>query len=366
MQDYSKLSDIDLKLEELKLRSNVSKLNNGQMARKILLNSGYGALGNKYFRWFDLRMASAITLSGQLSIKWIEKYLMEHKGQKKYGWNIIYSDTDSCYIELNHLVTKLKQKNLNITQEEIVDKIDSFMNKVILSIVKDGYDELAEYMNVNENRMFMAREKIMTKSMWIGRKKYAMLVCDDEGVRYAKPKLSVKGIEIVRSSTPKVIRESLKTAVKYLLEDKNKFYDFVDKYRKEFDKYSIEKIAFPRGVNNLEKYRDGEGYKKGTPIAVRAALTFNKFIKKQKLTSSFYEIQSGDKIKFCYMKRPNPVYENVFGFIKRFPRYKKMELYVDRDTQFEKVFLNVIKKICEHIKIPHQKKIGKSINDLFE
>lgn len=362
--NYSKLSDEDLKKEEINLRSKVAQLNNGQMSRKILLNSCYGALANKYFRWFDLRMASAITLSGQLSIKWIEKYLMEHPSQKKYGWKIIYCDTDSAYLELSKLVTKLKQKNPNTTQEEIIDKIDSFMNKVILPIVKNGYDELAEYMNVNENRMFMARETISKRAMWIGRKKYAMLVCDDEGVRYAKPKLKVKGIEIVRSSTPKVIRESLKTAVKYLLENKDKFYKFIEDYRKEFDKYSIEEIAFPRSANNLEKYKDGEGYKKGTPIAVRAAFTYNKFIKKHNLISSFTEIQSGDKIKFIYMKVPNPVYENVFSFIKKFPRFKKMDDYVDRDTQFDKAFMSVIKKMCNHIKIPHQKKT-KSINDLF-
>ena len=278
---------------------------------------------------------------------------------------LLYADTDSAYLELSDLVIKLKQKNSSITQEEIVDKIDSFMNKVILPIVKKGYDELAEYMNVNENRMFMARETISKRAIWIGRKKYAMLVCDDEGVRYANPKLKVKGIEIVRSSTPKVIRESLKTAVKYLLEDKDKFYDFVNDYRKEFDKYSVEEIAFPRGVNNLEKYKDGEGYKKGTPIAVRAALTFNKFIKKNKLSAFFYEIQSGDKIKFLYMKVPNPVYENVFAFLKKFPRYKKMEEYVDRNLQFEKAFEAVIKKICTHIGIPVRKESGGGINDLF-
>lgn len=364
--NFEKISDNELIELKEKIRSNVAQLNNEQMSLKILLNSCYGMLANRYARWFDLRMASAITLSGQLSIKWIEKYLMEHPKQKKYGWKVIYIDTDSSYIELSNLVTKLKQKNKNknFTQEEIVDKIDSFMKKIILPIVKEGYDELAEYMNVNENRMFMAIEIICTKAFWVGRKKYAMLVASDEGVRYPKPFLKVKGIEIVRSSTPQVIRESLKIAVKYLLEDIDKFYKFIEEYRKEFDNFSIEEIAFPRSANNIEKYQDGNGFKKGTPIAVRAAITFNKFIKKMNIESSFTEIQSGDKIKFVYMKVPNPVYENVFGFINRFPKIKKMNKYVDRDTQFKKAFSDVIKKMCEHLKIPF-KKNPKSINDLF-
>ena len=363
--DYSKYSDEELKKEENLLKSRVSKLNNGQMARKILLNSLYGALANKYFRYFDLRMASAITLSGQMSIKWIEKYLTEHNKQKIYGWDIVYCDTDSAYIDLHKVAIKLKQKNPNITQKEITNKLESFTQKIILPIVHVGYDELAKYMNCNENRMQMALEKICVRAFWVGRKKYAMLVASDEGVHYLEPVLKVKGIEIVRSSTPKVIRESLKIAVKYLLEDIDKFYSFVDQYRKEFNKFSIEEISFPRSVNNLEKYKDGNGYKKGTPIAVRAAFTFNKFIKKYNLLSSFNEIRSGEKVKFIYMKVPNPVYENVFAFIKRFPTFKNMEKFVDRDLQFEKAFSAVIKKMCDHLKIPFKKNTN-SINNLFD
>ena len=362
---YDKLSDEELKVEEGRLRSKVAILNNGQMSRKILMNAGYGFLANKYGRYFDIRLASAITLSGQLSIKHAEKYLMEHVKQKAYKWDVIYADTDSLYIELNQLVNKLIQKNPNITQKEITSKLESFVQKVILPIVHEGYEQLAEYMNCNDNRMFMAAEKICSRAFWVGRKKYAMLVASDEGVHYPEPVLKVKGIEIVRSSTPKVIRESLKIAVKYLLEDTDKFYSFIKNYKKEFDKYSIEEIAFPRSVNNLEKYKDGEGYKKGTPIGVRAAFTFNKFIKKHNLLSSFTEIQSGEKIKFCYMKTPNPVYENVFGFIKRFPNTKKMREYVDRNLQFDKAFMAVIKKMCSHLQIPYEKSKN-SINDLFK
>lgn len=362
--DLNNLDDVALKKIYYEIRAEVSQLNNTQMSLKILLNSLYGSLANKYGRYFDIRLASAITLSGQLSIRWIEEYLMNHKLQKKYGWEIIYSDTDSAYIHLNQLVIKLKEKYPKITDLQITEKLDSFYKKVLDPIIKEGYKELKEYMNTPENKMFMARETISSKAFWTGKKKYAMLVIDDEGVRYENPELKVKGIEIVRSSTPKVVRKSLKKAVRFILEDIDKFYEYIASYRKEFDKFSPEEIAFPRGVNNMAKYIDGNSYKKGTPIALRASFAYNNFIKKHGIQQSFSEIMTGEKIKFVYMKMPNPVFENVFGFLSRMPIEKDLPKYVDYDMMYDKTFMSVINNICKHLNI--NTNINKNnINDLF-
>lgn len=362
--DYSKLSDDELKEIKRKLRTEVTNLNNKQMSLKILLNSLYGSLANKYSRYFDIRLASAITLSGQLSIRWIEEYLMKHKKQKKYGWKVVYIDTDSLYIHLENVVNEMKKRKSVLTQFQIVDELDSFMKKIIIPIVDKGYQKLADYMGAPENCMKMGIEKICSKVLWVGRKKYAMMVCRNEGVTTPEPQLGVKGIEIVRSSTPKVIRDSLKKAIEFLLTDSDKFYDFIRDYRKIFNKFSPEEIAFPRSINNMEKYIDGESYTKGTPIALRAAFTYNKFIKKYNLQKKYSEIRSGEKIKFLYMKLPNPGFENVFGFLKRLPNEKKLHSFVDYSLQYEKTFLAVIKNICKHIGMDLEKN-KKNINNLF-
>jgi len=339
-------------------------LNNRQMSLKILLNSLYGTLANKFSRYFDIRLASAITLSGQLSIKWIEKYLMDHIKQKEFKWNVVYIDTDSLFLHLVHVVDQLKIKNPNITRDAVVEKLDNFMVKIIMPIIEDGYNELAEYMNVEKNYMRMGIEKICSSGLWVGKKKYAIMCCRNEGVRLPEPELMVKGIEIVRSSTPKVVRETLKKTVKYLLTDVDKFYITLSEYKKIFCQFTPEEISFPRSVNNMEKYIDGESYRKGTPIALRSAVAYNNFIKKHKLQKKYAEIRSGEKIKFIYMKLPNPGFENVIGFLKRMPDEKSLKSYVDYNLQYEKTFLAVIRNICKHIDIPLTRNTS-SINDQF-
>jgi hypothetical protein len=271
---------------------------------------------------------------------------------------------NSAFLHLEHVADQLKRKNPDITRDEIIDKLDKFMVKIIMPIIEDGYQELAEYMNTKTNYMRMGVEKICSSGLWVGKKKYALMCCRNEGVKLPEPELMVKGIEIVRSSTPKVVREKLKQTVKYLLTDIDKFYITLSEYKKIFCQFIPEEISFPRSVNNMEKYIDGESYKKGTPIALRSAVAYNNFIKKHKLQKKYAEIRSGEKIKFIYMKLPNPGFENVIGFLKRMPDEKKLKSYVDYDLQYEKTFLAVIRNICNHIDIPLERNT-KNINDIF-
>jgi len=372
--DYLNLSKEELEKYKFELESEISKLNNNQMARKVLLNSEYGAIANIYFRYFDIRLASAITLGGQLAIRWIEKYLMKHPLQKKYMWDVIYEDTDSLYLSVEKLSKALEKKYDD--RNLIVDKLNEFSAKIIQPIIDKGYKELAEYVNANENRMFMKQEKLATKALWTGKKKYALLVIDNEGVRYKEPKLKVKGIETVRSSTPKFVREKLRKVITLILTDKEKLNNFIEETKKEFLLVEPESVAFTVSVNTLNKYEtviknhfSGEtelSYKKRTPIGVRAAIVHNKYIIKNNLFNKIPEINVGDKIKYLYLKEPNPLHENIIGFIKNIPDKDKLKKFVDYNTQFYKTFLKPIENITTKINLLFQLNDEFNIHELFD
>jgi len=335
----------------------VSTLNNQQMAAKVLMNSEYGALANRWFRYYDIRLASAVTLSGQLAIRWIEEYIMRHPLQKKYKWQFLYSDTDSGYISIEYLVNMILEKHPDMPTPKLLDKIDEFTDKVIQPILDAGYEKLAKYVNANENRMFMKRELVISEVIWTAKKKYAMNVWDDEGVRYETPKMKVKGIEVVRSSTPKIIRDKLKEAIKIILsKDMLDVIEFAKEVQDDFNGRDVEEIAFPRGVSKVTKYKHpsfpAELCIKGTPIAVRGALVYNRYIEKNSLLKQFQEIRNGDKTKFVYMKPNNPGGENVFGFLKRMPNKDVLKKFVDYELQFYKTFMKVLENIYEKIDEP--------------
>ena len=324
----------------------ISLLDNNQMAIKIAMNSFYGALANKYFRYFDVRVAEAITITGQYTIRWAEKILNEYlnKELKTNTDYVIAIDTDSVYINFGPLVSKV------LPDETDKDKIVTFLNKVGTHIEKQlesGYDELQTYMKAPRQKMVMAREIIADKAIWTAKKRYIANVLDSEGVRFAEPKLKLTGIEAVRSSTPQVCKQLITDTIKKIIttteEDVQKH---IDDLRQEYMKLSPEEIAFPRGVSDMRKFADSSSlYKKGTPIHVRAALLYNKQLDDNDLGYTYERIQSGNKMKFLYMLMPNPIKENVFGFVTVMPKELDLEQYIDYNTQFVKSFLDPIQII---------------------
>ena len=341
--------------ERTELEFLVAKYNNFQMARKIQLNSAYGAIGNEYFRYYDESIAEAITLSGQLSIRWIENKINEflNKMLKSEFDYVVASDTDSIYINMGPLVEKLAKGK---STEEIVSYLDKCCKEIIEPYIKKCYDELADSMNAYANKMFMKRESIASKGIWTAKKRYMLLVHDSEGVRYAKPKTKIMGIETTRSSTPQIIREELKKCIDIILtKDNDTLIKHIDDFRNKFQKFEPEDIAFPRSVNGVKDYTDQVTiYKKGTPIAVKGALLFNHYVKKAKLEKKYQLIRDADKIKFLYLKSPNPVggitgKDCVISFMNSLPKEFDLNAYIDYDTQFEKAFLDPLKAIVEAI-----------------
>ncbi len=336
-----------------KLVKDIATFNNIQMARKIQLNSAYGAIGNEYFRYYKLENAEAITLSGQVSIRWIEdrmnNYLNKILKTKDEDY-VIAVDTDSIYLHLGPLVEVIYKE-----REKNVESIVTFLNKIcdveFEKYISGSYEKLASYVNAYEQKMIMKRENIADRGIWTAKKRYILNVWDSEGVRYAEPKLKMMGIEAVKSSTPAPCRQMIKDVLKLIMtKTEDDVIDFIDQCRTKFSSLPPEDISFPRTVSNVKKYRSVNAiYEKGTPIHARGALLFNHYVKKNQLTQKYSLINNGEKIKFCYLKRPNPIQENVISFIQQFPEELNLDKYIDYDLQFEKSFLEPLKIILQSI-----------------
>ena len=325
----------------------IARYHNLQMAKKIQLNSAYGALGNRYFRWFSFNNAEAITMSGQLSIRWIECRMNEFMNKVCKTNDVDYviaSDTDSIYVTFDKLIPE-SSNELNA-----VKLIDKFCESKIQPYLDKCYQDLATKMNAYQQKMQMKRETIANKGIWKAKKMYILNAWNVEGVQYSEPKLKIQGIEAVRSSTPHACREKLKEAFKIIMnKDEETLQKFIENFRSEFVKLSFEEVAFPRGVKDLGKYRDSKQiYKLATPIHVKGSLIFNQLLKDHNI-KNIPPIQDGDKIKFAYLKTPNKLGETVIATADYLPKEFGLDSLIDREKQFEKSFLEPMKSITEVI-----------------
>jgi DNA polymerase elongation subunit (family B) len=354
-QEYEKNPDPELVKE-------ISRCNNIQMARKIQLNSAYGAIGNQYFRYYKLANAEAITLSGQVSIRWIENkmngYLNDLLKTEDSDY-VIASDTDSIYLNLGPLVNKFFSNKLD-DKKAIVSILDKICKDKLEPFIDESYSELARYVSAFDQKMQMKRENIADKGIWTAKKRYILNVWDSEGVRYSEPKLKMMGIEAVKSSTPAPCRTKIKEALKIIMtKTESDLIAFIDQFKSDFFEMPPEEISFPRSVNGLTKWKDPVTlYKKSCPIHVRGALLYNFQITKNKLTHKYPLIQEGEKIKFVYLQTPNILGENVVSFISNFPQEIKISKNIDYKLQFQKSFLDPLKIILDVIGWKTEKEVN--------
>jgi len=341
------------KTKTKELEKEIARCNNIQMARKIQLNSAYGAIGNQYFRYYKLANAEAITLSGQVAIRWIESkmniYLNKLLKTEDFDY-VIASDTDSIYLNMGPLVETV-YKGREKTTEGVVSFLDKICQMELEKYIEGCYQELAEYMNAYDQKMQMKRENIAERGIWTAKKRYILNVWDSEGVRYEEPKLKMMGIEAVKSSTPAPCRKMIKDGLKIMMSGTEEdVIHFIDKCRSEFKKLPPESIAFPRTASDVRKYQSSSSiYIKGTPIHCRGALLFNHYIKEKKLTNKYSLIGNGEKVKFLYLKKPNIIQENIISFIQDFPTELGLDKYIDYELQFEKSFVEPLKSILDAI-----------------
>ena len=342
-QEKEKVDKDDIQ-ELYNIERKIAIAENRQVAIKILLNSLYGALGNRYFRFFDQRIAEAITLTGQLTIRWAEyslnSYLnrvLKTTSRKDY---VVAIDTDSLYVCLEDLVEQLKPENP-------INFLDKVANDMLEPELANSYSRLFDILGGVSNRMVMKREAIADRGIWTAKKRYILNVHDNEGVRYKKPKLKIMGIEAIKSSTPEPCRDALKALFKVIIEkDERQTQLAIEQFKNHFKTLPPHEIAFPRGVTKVREFKDpSKIYKKGTPMHVRGSLLYNHLVTNHSLKKKYQHINNGDKIKFIYLRTPNPIHENVIAFPDYLPEEFKLHSYIDYDMQFQKTFLDPIDPI---------------------
>lgn len=329
------------------LEKEIAHLDNRQMSAKILLNSLYGAMGNRYFRYFSLPMAEGITMSGQLAIRWAERAVNEFMNKTLGTENkdyVIAIDTDSLYVNMGDLVKQFEPKNP-------IDFLNSACRDTLEPVIEKVYADLFKKFNCYTNRMEMSREVIADRGIWTAKKRYILNVFDNEGVRYHEPKLKIMGIEAIKSSTPGACRDALKELFKVIVSgSENKTQKAIEQFRQYFGTLPPEDVSFPRGVSAVDKWKDKQSvFKKGTPIHVRGALLYNRVICENGLDKKYPMIQSGDKIKFTYLKMPNPIRQNVISYPDYLPPELQLHKFIDYDKQFQKTFLGPIEPILESV-----------------
>ena len=340
------------KTKDYKLQNEIARCHNIQWAKKIALNSAYGAIGNQYFRYYDVRQAMAITLAGQFVIRFIEKNVNEYmnkilKTHDKIDY-IVASDTDSIYLTMDKLVEqvckdKTKEQTLKFLNKVVESRIEPFLDKC--------FKQLAEYTNAFQNKMVMKREVIADKGIWTAKKRYMLNVLDEEGITFDEPKLKIMGIEAVKSSTPEYCRGKIKESIKIIMsKQENDLHNFIKETKKEFLKLPAEAVSFPRSCNNMKKYySSSDVFIKGTPIHVKGALIYNHQIKQFGLQNKYPLIQEGDKIKFVKLVEANPFKFDVISYVTTLPKEFKLEKYIDYEIQFEKTFVDPIRFILQPI-----------------
>lgn len=349
-QDYENEKDSTKKYD---IEKRIARYNNLQLAKKLALNSAYGTMGSQYFRFYDVRLALGITTAGQLSIKWIENKINEYLNQllKTDEDYVVAVDTDSTYLRLGALVNKVYGVDgvVSLPKQKVIEFMDRVCEERLQPYIDKSFGELADYVNAYAQKMQMKREALADKGIWTAKKRYILNIYNNEGVQYAEPYIKVTGLEMIKSSTPSAVREKMKESIKIMISGKEEdMHKFIEDFRKEFNKLPVEDISFPRGMNGLNTYTDNVSlYKKGTPIQVKGAIIYNHHLKQMKLTNKYPLIQEGEKVKYTYLKIPNPFRDTVISFTTRLPKEFDIQSYIDYDTQFEKTFLDPLRVILK-------------------
>lgn len=318
-----------------------------QNALKLIMNSFYGAYGNKHFRYFDIDIAEGITITGRVFIQYVIKktnlYLNELFNTNNIDY-VVFSDTDSMGITLLELIKQRGAENLPI--KERIQLMDQFTEAHIKPFIDGLCKKFADYFNCTTLSVYdMKREVLADVGIWRKKKNYIMQIYDNEGVKYDPPELKVRGIQIRRSDTPIICRNAMEKCVDVLLnKSESELQGFISDFYNKFKKRNPKEIAFPKGVSDIDKWIDTyydnhfHSWKKGTPVHVKAAMAYNILRLQHGLQNELPSINNGNKIKFVYLVANNPTPFDVVGFIDDLPKEFGLHKFIDYEMQFDKSF----------------------------
>lgn len=258
------------------------------------------------------------------------------------------ADTDSVYFDVSEFVKKHCSR---MTDDEIVTYIEQFIFKVLQPELNKQLTAIAKTMGIDDCRIYYKLECIGTSIITLAKKRYMFDILYSEGVRYKEAKMKVMGIEIVRSSTPSMVKEYLRKAAKICLSGtQDELQKYVSGIKTDFRKLNYTDASFPRGCNGLETYSDPiKIYQSGCPMHVRAALLYNHHLKAKGLDTKYPLISEGEKIKFITLDKRNPIHEDVIGFPAKLPEELDLVKYIDWNLQYEKAFMKPLTSIANAI-----------------
>jgi DNA polymerase elongation subunit (family B) len=356
---YAALSDDELKKLAAETRNRISRFKIIQTVRKVCLNSAYGAVGTEYFRYFDPRQAAAVTLSGQMVIRRIINHLNAYLNQSLKTKGVDYAmgaDTDSVLLQLKAITDEVLRKGAS--EAKLVDIIDAYCKQRLEPQIQKICSQFHHDFNHAQDLLVMKREAIADRGVWTAKKRYILNVWDSEGVRFAKPELKMVGIEAVRSGTPVACREYIIKCLEIFLRGtEQELWDYVRQAHDKFVTLEFEDVARGTGIKGIEKYEQAsqvtalEGdieeseWKKGAPIHVKAAIVYNRMLRREGLSDKYPPITDYDKIKFTHIHTPNFFGHSVFAAPEGIPREWKDRIQIDYETQWQKGFVDPITAI---------------------
>jgi DNA polymerase elongation subunit (family B) len=323
-----------------------------QLTQKVLLNSFYGVLGLKTFRFHDLDNASAITTTGQSVIKFsakcINRYYERETGRDhfinatgKRAEYAFYTDTDSTFCSSLPLIEK-RYPGFDETDEQFMIEKTNAVASEIQSHVNEMYDQYAiVFHNTATHRWQIKQEYVAKSGLWIAKKRYAQWVIFKEG----KPtdKMDIKGLDVVRSSFPTDFKKIMTDALWMILREQGKqaTSDVILNFRKDIHNSDILNVMKNTGVKEISKYikqrEPFSGYPIGTPAHVKSAINFNDMLTKIAKTDAT-DITNGEKIKWAYLKNNPYGFDTIAlrGYEDPAEIVEFVETYIDRDKIFDR------------------------------
>jgi DNA polymerase elongation subunit (family B) len=351
-KDLSVMSDAELESYLRHCNDKAVQYKIKQEALKVLANGLYGSMGSMYFRYYDIDMAEAITLSGQSTIDAAQRFFNEaaDKMTKVSKDRIKVVDTDSVFLDVTDIVKLMLPHMQDKSDSAIVKMLDRLGSTKFQEVMDTGYEILQQKQNAYKPYLTMKREKICNLIV-CAKKRYIAKVYVNEDVWYDTPDIAITGLETARSDVPKWCRDKLEEAFAMLFElNESALQKYISDLEVQFSKLSSGELAIPKGLTDLTKYELPDNkYRKGTTQHAKAAIVHNRLIDEKKLGGTYTKIRSGDKLKVLPLKIPNPTREEVVGFMDELPPEFGVDKYIDRKAIFIKTIKKPLERVLESI-----------------